>query len=160
MWRRTTMRLELQKLNIEEGSSQSFTFDETSVVDLPGVVLVEPVTGQFVLSNLGIGYQFSGAFDARVSQPCVRCLDPVVEDVEFGFTPHSGHNPLQSSLHNGNWVTSMSRCWRTTSETSSTSDSSANTSSWSGSSSPLRRYVSLTSKSTSSTTGSRHLTQG
>jgi uncharacterized protein len=77
------MRLELQKLNIEEGSSQSFAFQETSVGDLPGVVLLEPVTGQFVLSNLGIGYQFSGSFSARVSQPCVRCLEPVVEDVEL-----------------------------------------------------------------------------
>src|SRR5450756_553420 len=83
MWRRKTMRLELQKLNIEQGSSQSFAFEETSVGDLPGVTLLEPVTGQFVLSNLGIGYQFSGSFSARVSQPCVRCLDPVVEDVEF-----------------------------------------------------------------------------
>ena len=78
------MRFELQKLNIEEGSSQSFTFEENSVGDTPGVVLIEPVTGQFVLSNLGIGYQFSGAFNARVSQPCVRCLEPVVEDVDFG----------------------------------------------------------------------------
>ena len=77
------MRLELQKLNIEKGSSQSFAFEETSVGDLPGVTLLEPVTGQFVLSNLGIGYQFSGSFSARVSQLCVRCLDPVVEDVEF-----------------------------------------------------------------------------
>lgn len=77
------MRLELQKLNIEQGSSQSFAFEESSVGDLPGVALLEPVTGQFVLSNLGIGYQFSGSFSARVSQPCVRCLDPVVEDVEF-----------------------------------------------------------------------------
>jgi uncharacterized protein len=80
---RKKMRLELQKLNIEEGSSQSFAFEETSVGDLPGVTLLEPVTGQFILSNLGIGYQFSGSFSARVSQPCVRCLDPVVEDVEF-----------------------------------------------------------------------------
>jgi len=77
------MRLELQKLNIEQGSSQSFAFEETSVGDLSGITLLEPVTGQFVLSNLGIGYQFSGSFSARVSQPCVRCLDPVVEDVEF-----------------------------------------------------------------------------
>ena len=77
------MRLELQKLGIEEGNSQSFTFEETSVGELPGVALLEPVTGQFVLSNLGIGYQFSGAFNARVSQPCVRCLDPVMEDVDF-----------------------------------------------------------------------------
>ncbi len=77
------MKLELQKLNIEEGSSQSFVFEETSIGDLPGITLLEPVTGQFVLSNLGIGYQFSGSFDARVSQPCVRCLDPVAEDIEF-----------------------------------------------------------------------------
>lgn len=77
------MRLELQKLDIEEGSSQSFAFKETSVGDLPGVTLVEPVTGQFLLSNLGIGYQFSGSFSTRVSQPCVRCLEPVVESLEF-----------------------------------------------------------------------------
>jgi uncharacterized protein len=83
MLRRKAMRLELRKLNIEEGSSQSFAFEETSVGDLAGVTLLEPVTGQFVLSNLGIGYQFSGSFSARVSQPCVRCLDPVMEDVEF-----------------------------------------------------------------------------
>ncbi|MCX6097782.1 MAG: DUF177 domain-containing protein [Caldiserica bacterium] len=80
------MRLELQKLNIEEGSSQSFAFEESRVGDLPGVTLLEPVTGQFVLSNLGIGYQFSGSFGANVSQPCVRCLDPVVEDVEFDIS--------------------------------------------------------------------------
>jgi uncharacterized protein len=83
MLRRKKMRLELQKLNIEQGSSQSFAFEETSVGDLSGVTLLEPVTGRFVLSNLGIGYQFSGSFNARVSQPCVRCLDPVMEDVEF-----------------------------------------------------------------------------
>lgn len=77
------MRLELLKLNIEEGSSQSFTFEESSVGDLTGVTLLEPVTGQFVLSNLGIGYQFSGSFNTKVSQPCVRCLEPVPEDVEF-----------------------------------------------------------------------------
>ncbi len=77
------MKLELQKLNIEEGSSQSFVFEEGSVGDLPGITLLEPVTGQFVLSNLGIGYQFAGSFEARVSQPCVRCLDSVVEDIEF-----------------------------------------------------------------------------
>jgi uncharacterized protein len=80
------MRLELQKLNIEEGSSQSFAFEESRVGDLPGVTLLEPVTGQFVLSNLGIGYQFSGSFGAKVSQPCVRCLDPIVEDVEFDIS--------------------------------------------------------------------------
>ena len=77
------MKLELQKLNIEEGSSESFVFEEASVGDLPGITLLEPVTGQFVLSNLGIGYQFAGSFSARVSQPCVRCLEPVEEDVEF-----------------------------------------------------------------------------
>ncbi len=77
------MKLELRKLNIEEGSSQSFAFEESGVGDLPGVKLLEPVTGQFILSNLGIGYQFSGSFGAKVSQPCVRCLDSVVEDVEF-----------------------------------------------------------------------------
>jgi len=77
------MKLELQKLNIEEGSSQSFAFEEASIGDLPGVALLEPITGQFVLSNMGIGYQFSGSFSTTVSQPCVRCLDPVVEDVEF-----------------------------------------------------------------------------
>jgi len=77
------VKLELRKLNIEEGSSQSFGFEEDGVGDLPGVTLLEPVTGQFILSNLGIGYQFSGSFGAKVSQPCVRCLDPVVEDVEF-----------------------------------------------------------------------------
>ncbi len=77
------MKLELQKLNIEEGGSQSFAFEEASIGDLPGVALLEPVTGQFVLSNMGIGYQFSGSFSTTVSQPCVRCLDPVVEDVEF-----------------------------------------------------------------------------
>ena len=77
------MKLELQKLNIEEGSSQSFVFDEPSIGDLPGVTLLAPVTGQFVLSNVGIGYELSGSFDAKVSQPCARCLDPVVEDVSL-----------------------------------------------------------------------------
>ncbi len=77
------MRLELLKLNIEEGSSQSFEFEETSVGDLPGVTLLEPVTGRFVLSNLGIGYQLSGSFSTKVSQPCVRCLEPVIQDIEF-----------------------------------------------------------------------------
>lgn len=77
------MRLELQKLNIEEGSSQSFVFEETSIGDLPGITLLEPVTGQFVLSNLGIGYHLTGSFGTRVSQPCVRCEDPVEETVDF-----------------------------------------------------------------------------
>jgi len=77
------MRLELLKLNIEEGSSQSFEFEETSVGGLPGVTLLEPVTGRFVLSNLGIGYQLSGSFSTKVSQPCVRCLEPVIQDIEF-----------------------------------------------------------------------------
>jgi Predicted metal-binding, possibly nucleic acid-binding protein len=102
MWRRTTMRLELQKLNIEQGSSQSFEFEETSVGDLSGVTLLEPVTGQFVLSNLGIGYQFSGSFSATVSQPCVRCLDPVVEDVEFDvnetYLLHGEEDPDQEDV--------------------------------------------------------------
>lgn len=77
------MRLELQKLNIEEGSSQSFVFEEASIGDLPGITLLEAVTGQFVLSNLGIGYHLTGSFGARVSQPCVRCEDPVEETVDF-----------------------------------------------------------------------------
>lgn len=77
------MRLELQKLNIEEGSSQSFVFEESSIGDLPGITLLEPVTGQFVLSNLGIGYHLDGSFATRVSQPCVRCEDPVEDSVDF-----------------------------------------------------------------------------
>ncbi|MHB8070808.1 MAG: YceD family protein [Candidatus Cryosericum sp.] len=77
------MRLELQKLNIEEGSSQSFVFEESSIGDLPGITLLEPVTGQFVLSNLGIGYHLAGSFGTRVSQPCARCEDPVEETVDF-----------------------------------------------------------------------------
>ncbi len=77
------MKLELQKLNIEEGDSQSFTFEESSIGDLPGITLLEPVTGQFTLSNLGIGYHFTGSFATRVSQPCVRCLDPVEDTIEF-----------------------------------------------------------------------------
>ena len=68
---------------MRKGAANRSRSRKTSVGDLPGVTLLEPVTGQFVLSNLGIGYQFSGSFGARVSQPCVRCLDPVVEDVEF-----------------------------------------------------------------------------
>lgn len=79
------MKLELLKLNIEEGGSQSFQFEETSIGDLPGITLLEPVTGSFVLSNLGIGYQLSGSFATRVSQPCIRCLDPVIQDVEFAI---------------------------------------------------------------------------
>jgi uncharacterized protein len=77
------MRLELQKLNIEEGSSQSFVFEESSVGDLPSITLLEPVTGQFVLSNLGIGYLLVGSFGTRISQPCARCMDPVEESVDF-----------------------------------------------------------------------------
>ena len=96
------MRLELQKLNIEQGSSQSFAFEEASVGDLSGVTLLEPVMGQFVLSNLGIGYQFSGSFSATVSQPCVRCLDPVVEDVEFDvnetYLLHGEEDPDQEDV--------------------------------------------------------------
>jgi len=77
------MRLELQKLNIEEGSSQSFVFEETSIGDLQGITLLEPVTGQFMLSNLGIGYHLTGSFGTSVSQPCARCEDPVEEAVDF-----------------------------------------------------------------------------
>lgn len=77
------MRLDLPKLNIEESSSQSFQFEEASIGDLPGVTLLEPVIGRFVLSNLGIGYQLSGSFATRVSQPCVRCLEPVIQDIDF-----------------------------------------------------------------------------
>lgn len=80
------MKLELQKLNIEEGSSQSFAFEESSVGDLPGISLLEPVTGQFTLSNLGIGYHLTGSFNTRVSQPCARCTDPVEENLEFDIS--------------------------------------------------------------------------
>ncbi len=77
------MKLELQKLNIDEGSGQSFAFEESSVGDLPGVTLLEPVRGQFMISNLGAGYRLNGTFGTRVSQPCARCMEPVKENVEF-----------------------------------------------------------------------------
>lgn len=77
------MKLELQKLNINEGSSQSFAFEESSVGDLSGITLLDPVRGQFVLSNLGVGYRLNGTFGTRVCQSCVRCMEPVAENVEF-----------------------------------------------------------------------------
>lgn len=96
------MRLELLKLNIEEGSSQSFQFEETSVGDLSGITLLEPVTGHFVLSNLGIGYQLSGTFATKVSQPCVRCLEPVIQNIEFDvnetYLLDTGDEPEQEDV--------------------------------------------------------------
>ncbi len=80
------MNLHLQKLNIEEGSSQSFPFEETSFQDLGTVTLLEPVTGTFFLANVGTGYHLTGSFHTRVSQPCVRCLEPVEEEIDFSVS--------------------------------------------------------------------------
>ncbi len=80
------MNLHLQKLNIEEGDSQTFSFEESSFQDMGDVTLLEPVTGDFTISNVGAGYQLNGSFHAHISQPCVRCLEPVEDVIDFSVS--------------------------------------------------------------------------
>ncbi|MDO9100347.1 MAG: DUF177 domain-containing protein [Caldisericota bacterium] len=76
------MKLELKKLNLEEGETGTFEFLEDTVGELGDIQLLQPVQGEFTLANVGLGYRMAGGFRTRVRQPCARCLDPVDSDLE------------------------------------------------------------------------------